>query len=198
MSPEQITVPALPVLLPLGLALMALSWAVLRRRGMPTRWRLGAAWAAGWYAVAVLGATLLPMRLAWGEGTGGPELFRIILMPLTTMRVGDFLLNIVMTVPLAAVLHVVFGVRDLGRVVLAGFALSAVIEVTQGILVLTLHGNRWADVNDLIANVLGAWLGYLALHRSMRVDGVRRVVESSMAMQHTRRGITAPDTSASS
>ena len=185
MPPEQISVPALPVLLPLGLALMVVSWAVLRRRGMSTRWRLGAAWAAGWYAVAVLGATLLPLHLAWGEGTGGPALDQIILMPLTTMRVGDFLLNIVMTVPLAALLHVLFGVRDLGRVVLTGFVLSAVIEITQGILVLTLHGNRWADVNDVIANVLGAWLGYLAFHRSMRIGGVRRAVESSTAMQRT-------------
>ena len=111
MPSHQLDVPALPILLPLGVVLMVASWVLLRRRDMLTARRLGTAWFAGWYAVAVIGATLLPLHLAWGDGAGEPELYRIILIPLTTMRVDDFLLNIVMTLPLAALLHVVFSVR---------------------------------------------------------------------------------------
>jgi glycopeptide antibiotics resistance protein len=187
MHTDHLDVPALPVLLPLGVALMALSWLVLRRRGTPTGWRLGAAWACGWYAVAVLGATFLPLHLAWGPGAGPPELFRFILVPLITMRVGDFLLNVVMTLPLAAVLDVLFGVRDRRRVVLAGFLLSLTIEVTQGIMLLTLHGQRWADVNDLVSNTLGAYLGWLLLARVTRLTAVRRAVERSAPLQRTPR-----------
>jgi glycopeptide antibiotics resistance protein len=178
MPSHQLDVPALPVLVPLGVFLMAASWALLRRRGMLTARRLGTAWFAGWYAVAVIGATLLPLHLSWGEGAGEPELFRITLFPLTTMRVGDFLLNIVMTLPLAALLHVVFSVRAKSRVMLVGLVASAVIEVTQAVLVIAFHGNRWADVNDLISNTLGVLLGYLAFHRAMRFESFRRVVES--------------------
>jgi glycopeptide antibiotics resistance protein len=178
MSSDQIDVPALPILLPLGLVLMVASWVVLRRRDRLTARRLGAAWLAGWYAVAVLGATLLPMHLAWGDRGGEPDLYRIILIPLTTMRVDDFLLNIVMTLPLAALLYVVFSVREKSRVILIGFVLSAAIELTQAVIDLAFHGTRWADVNDLISNTLGVLLGYLVFHRAMRFEPFRQVLES--------------------
>ena len=178
MPAHQIEIPALPVLLPLGAALMVLSWLLLRRSGRLTARRLGVAWSAGWYAVAVLGATMLPMPLAWGPGSGDPELHRIILVPLVTVRPLDCLLNIVMTLPLAALLHLVAGVRDRRRVVLTGFLLSLAIEFTQVVLVLALHGNRWADVNDLMSNTLGAYLGFLAFRRLLRLTGFRRAVES--------------------
>jgi glycopeptide antibiotics resistance protein len=178
MPPDQLELPALPILLPLGAVLMVVSWAVLRRRELLTARRLVTAWVAGWYLVAVLGATMLPLRLAWGPYAGEPELYRIILIPLTTMRVDDFVLNVLMTLPLAALLRLVFGIRDKGRVVLVGFLLSASIEATQAILDLTLHGDRWADVNDLMSNTLGALLGYLALRRLLRFASFRRGFEA--------------------
>jgi glycopeptide antibiotics resistance protein len=185
MPPNQLDIPALPILLPLGLALMIWSWGALRRRGLATARRLATAWAAGWYLVAVLGATLLPLHLAWGAGAGALELYRIILIPVTTMRVDDFILNIVMTLPLAALLHLVLGVRSRARVVLTGLLLSAGVEVIQAVL-LTLHGNRWADVNDLMSNTLGAFLGYLAWRRLLRVDAVRRSVPDWMPAAQCR------------
>jgi glycopeptide antibiotics resistance protein len=175
MPSDQLHVPALPILLPLGVLLMAVSVWHLRRRGLLTAARLGTAWFAAWYLVAVIGATLLPLDLAWGAGAGPPELFRIILVPLSTMRVDDFVLNVAMTLPLAALLHLVAGVRDRRRVVLIAFLLSAAIEVTQGVLVLTSHGNRWADVNDLIANTSGAWLGHVLFRQALGIDAVRRL-----------------------
>jgi glycopeptide antibiotics resistance protein len=175
---HQLEVPALPILLPLGAVLMVFSAVLLHRRGRLSARRLATAWLAGWYAVAVIGATLLPLRLAWGPGAGPPELYRIILVPLITMRVDDFLLNIVMTLPLAALLHLVAGVRELRRVVLTGFLVSLVIEITQAVIDLAWHGNRWADVNDLISNTLGAYLGFLIFWRALRSPRLRRVVQS--------------------
>ncbi|MBB2944532.1 glycopeptide antibiotics resistance protein [Actinoplanes lutulentus] len=172
-------IPALPVLLPLGATLMVVSWVLLRRGGTLTVPRLAATWFAVFYACAVLGATMLPMHLAWGPGAGDAQLYRFILVPILEMRPMDFVLNTVMTLPLAAILHTVFGVRDQRRVVLTGFALSAAIEVTQGLLLLTLHGSRWADVNDLMSNTLGAYLGYLLFQRLMRFAPFRRAVESA-------------------
>ncbi|AGZ40611.1 hypothetical protein AFR_11610 [Actinoplanes friuliensis DSM 7358] len=169
--------PALPILVPLGVLLMIVSWAGLRRHDLLSAPRLATAWLAGWYLVAVLGATMLPLHLSWGPYAGEPAYYRIILVPLTTMRVDDFVLNTVMTLPLAAVLRLVFGVHDKVRVVPIALALSASIEITQAIIVLTVHGNRWADVNDLISNTLGAYLGYLALKRLLRFEVVRRVAE---------------------
>jgi glycopeptide antibiotics resistance protein len=176
MPSHQLDVPALPILLPLGIVLMVLSAVLLHRRGRLSGRRLATVWLAGWYAVAVIGATLLPLHLAWGPGAGPPELYRIILVPLTTMRVDDFLLNIVMTLPLAALLYLVLGLRDQRRVVLTGFLISLVIEITQAVINLAWHGNRWADVNDLISNTLGALLGFLIFWRAMRSAHLRRLV----------------------
>lgn len=178
MPSHQIDIPALPVLLPLGVLLMIVFGVLLYRRGLLSARRLLVGWCAGWYAVAVLGATMLPMHLAWGEGTGGPDLYRLILIPVLEMRPLDFALNTLMTMPLATVLYLVFGVRREGRVVWTGFLLSLTIESTQLILLVTLDGNRWADVNDLLSNTLGAWLGCLLLRRLMRSGHFRRVVES--------------------
>jgi glycopeptide antibiotics resistance protein len=176
MPPHQLDVPALPILLPLGGVLMVLSWVLLRRRGLLGARRLATAWIAGWYAVAVLGATLLPLHLAWGPGAGPPEFHRIILVPLITMRVDDFLLNIVMTLPLAALLYLLAGVRDRRRVVLTGLLVSLGIELVQAVIDLAWHGNRWADVNDLTSNTLGALAGFLIFWRAMRSASVRRLV----------------------
>jgi glycopeptide antibiotics resistance protein len=173
---HQLDVPALPILLPLGGALMLLSLILLRRRGRFTARHLATAWFASWYAVAVIGATLLPLRLTWGPGAGGIEWFRIIIIPLSTMRPDDFLLNIIMTLPLAVVLLLVFGVRDRPTVVRVGFTISLAIELTQLVILLAWHGQRWADTNDLISNTLGALLGYLALRRAMRLAPVRQVL----------------------
>jgi glycopeptide antibiotics resistance protein len=187
---QQIIVPARPVLVPLGLTMMVLAAVLLHRRGVLTARRLVVAWLAGWYAVAVFGATMLPMRLAWGPGAGYFEPYRLILEPVVGMRPLDFLLNMAMTLPLAAVLHTVFGIRELRRVVLTGFLLSLTIEVTQAILTFTLHGNRWADVNDLMSNTLGAYFGFLAFRRLMRSARFRRAVESCSSAR-TGRGTPA-------
>jgi glycopeptide antibiotics resistance protein len=153
--------------------------------------RLLTAFGAGWYAVAVLGATFLPLRLAWGDDPYGRlGTFRIILLPIVEMRPLDFLLNTMMLLPLAALLFLVAGVRRKSRVVLVGFLISLAIETTQGVLDLTVHANRWADVNDLMSNTLGAWLGYLWFWRAMGEDWFRRFA-SRFAI---RRPAPVPDT----
>jgi glycopeptide antibiotics resistance protein len=128
--------------------------------------------------VAVVGATLLPLHLSWG---GAPEYFRINPIPFLHIRPSDSVLNVVMTLPFAAVLHVVFGIRDKMRVLWLGLLLSVSIESIQAVLILTVHDNRWAEANDVIANVLGVLLGYLALQRLLRLDGMRRLVEAASA-----------------
>jgi glycopeptide antibiotics resistance protein len=168
-------VPGPPILLPLGVLFMVVAWVALRRR---SPMRLAAVWLAGWYAVAVVGATLLPLHLSWGAE---PQYFRINPIPLTHLRPSDSLLNVVMTLPFAAVLYVVFGIRGKMRVIRFGLLLSASIEITQAVLILTVHDNRWAEGNDIIANVLGVYLGYLFFHRLLRVDAVRRLVEAASA-----------------
>ncbi|MFD1371806.1 VanZ family protein [Actinoplanes sichuanensis] len=173
---------------------MVVSLVVLHRRGELTPLRVIVFWLAGWYAVAVVGATLLPMSLAWGPGAAPPDVSRILWVPILDMRKRDFVLNTLMTVPLATVLYVVFGVRDWGRVVRTGFLLGLVIELTQLTLLLTLNGLRWADVHDVVSNTFGAAFGYVLLWRLMRFARFRRVVESCVCGRIVRTGRDAPAT----
>jgi hypothetical protein len=187
MQIHRLDISALPVLLPLGVLLMAVSAVVLHRRRELTPLRFAVLSLAGWYAVAVLGATMLPMSLAWGPDAPGPDLARVLWVPLYDMRKRDFLLNALMTTPLATVLYLVFGVREWGRVVLTGFLLGLSIELTQLTLLLTLNGQRWADVHDVVSNTFGAAFGYVVLWRLMRYARFRRVVESCSSAR-TGRG----------
>jgi glycopeptide antibiotics resistance protein len=173
MRNDQYVIPGPPVLVPLGVLIMVVSWVVLRRRGALTPARLLVTWLAGWYAVAVLGATLLPLHVSFG---GDPQLYRINPIPFTQVRPRDSLLNVVMTLPFAAFLHVVLGVRDRMRVIRFGFLTSLAIELTQCVLILTVHDNRWAEANDLIANTLGVYLGFVAFRWLQRRPPLRRVV----------------------
>ncbi|GAA2713553.1 MULTISPECIES: VanZ family protein [Actinoplanes] len=176
MHAQYFQVPALPVLLPLGGVLMILSWLWLRRQGLLTTRRLIVAWALSWYVVAVLGATMLPLPLSWGPDSGPAETYRILLVPSFSTRRRDFVLNALMLLPLAGLLHLNFGVTERNRVVRIGFLLSLSIEITQLVLILTVHGNRWADVNDLLSNTLGTFLGWVLWRRLMRSGRFRDAV----------------------
>ncbi|AEV86547.1 hypothetical protein ACWT_5530 [Actinoplanes sp. SE50] len=184
---DRLEIPALPVLLPLGAVLMVLSWWWLRRQGRLTTRRLVVAWALCWYAVAVLGATMLPAHLSWGPGAGPPATYRILLVPTLSMRRRDFVLNMMMTLPLAALLHLNFGIVDRLWVVRTGFLLSLSIETTQLVMILTVHGTRWADVNDLLSNTIGTIVGFVVWHRLMRVERLRAAV-TGVAPQTVRPG----------
>lgn len=72
----------------------------------------------------------------------------------------DFWLNILMTVPFGFLLQTIYHWRW-PRILLAGLALTCLIEGGQFIAGLTVQLNRWSDVNDIITNVTGTVLGSL-------------------------------------
>lgn len=77
--------------------------------------------------------------------------------------------NVCMTIPFGAYLRYYFG-RSLGQTVALGFALTLFIELTQltGLWFLYPRPYRLFEVDDLIANTLGAFLGYLLIGPFLR------------------------------
>ncbi|BBF42493.1 putative membrane protein [Lachnospiraceae bacterium KM106-2] len=75
--------------------------------------------------------------------------------------IAQFLLNIVMVVPFGMYLRYYFKMSR-NTILLMAFLLSAAIEVTQltGIYGIYSGSYRLCDVDDLIANTLGGFLGY--------------------------------------
>ena len=81
----------------------------------------------------------------------------------------EYLFNILLLLPLGAYLHYYFRL-SIPKTVLVGFLVSLSFETLQytGLLGIYDHPYRYADVDDLIANTLGAYIGALL---SQRVKG---------------------------
>ena len=92
---------------------------------------------------------------------------RVSLVPFQDLSTG-FLLNIVMTLPLGFLLPFLYRHwRRLSHTVIAGAGFSLLVECSQ------LLTNRTCDVDDLIANTLGAALGYALWWYMAQVFGTR-------------------------
>lgn len=96
------------------------------------------------------------IRYFWqNDGVSGILRGPVELIPFSDLDI-SFVLNIVMCVPLGFALPFLWrDYRKLSRTVLLGAGFSLLIEISQ------LVNHRATDINDLIANTVGALLGYL-------------------------------------
>lgn len=100
----------------------------------------------------------LSSLLAALHAPNGPDVFRstVNLLPLQNLST-DFLLNIALFLPFGYLLPMLWrSHRSLRSVALSGAAFSLLIECSQ------LLTSRACDIDDLIANTLGAVLGYFS------------------------------------
>ena len=104
----------------------------------------------------------------WESGTANISMERVFLIPFTTVPISNplpYLLNILMTIPLGFLLPVIWSdFRSLKKVMLAVFLLSLTIETAQ-----LFTGWRLSATDDLIANTLGAMVGYFMFKVMLKV-----------------------------
>ena len=116
------------------------------------------------YAAAVVAVTVFPITPRPPSYWAGEPWWSVFHYVPLVVDVASFVLNVIMFVPFGVLVPLLRRIADDYRR-LAGWALaaSAAIEATQLVLGLTLGSRRTVDVNDLIANTLGALLGLLVL-----------------------------------
>ncbi|MGI3785994.1 MAG: VanZ family protein, partial [Janthinobacterium lividum] len=161
-----VAVHAGPVLVPLLVGVVVVWLLALGHRRALTWGRALTVLVTTAYAVGVLAVTFFPWQVPFGTtddvlvgggspGSGREVALRSLLnvVPLVTLDAPTFLLNIVMTVPLGALLPLLLRVRPVAGVALVGLLVSATIELGQGVGDVLLGMSRTVDVNDLIANV---------------------------------------------
>lgn len=171
-------VPTLLVVTPLAALVLVRLLVQLRRRGAFTVLRALVALATCVYLAGVVANTVLPIYLD-KPASGVPWHAYLNLRPLTGTDVADMLQNVLVFVPLGVLLPLVTRVRSAPAVALGGLALSLAMELAQLANSLSGHGGHVADVNDLLANTLGAPLGYLLLRLVERAPGGRRLVRAA-------------------
>lgn len=169
---------ALPVVVPLAVVVSAvLAWR-LHRRAALTVPRVLVVVAACAYGAGVLANTLFPIVLG-RPGSGLPWWRLPNLTPLAGTEWFDMAQNVVVFMPLGVLLPLLVRVRSLPGVLLGGFLVSLAMEVLQWINAVTVHGGHVADVNDLLANTLGAPLGYAAYRAALRLPVLHRAARAA-------------------
>jgi hypothetical protein len=159
------------------LALICLALAIwwLRRAGSLTGPRLLAGAALSVYAAGVLANAAFPIQL--GQTSADTTWTDYLnLGPLRDTELRDVLQNVVIFAPLGLLLPLVFPLRTALAVSVGAAALSLSIEGLQLLNAVTGHGGHIADVNDLLANVLGAALGYAVTRVALGVPRICRIV----------------------
>lgn len=170
-----------PVLIPLLIGVVVVWLLALGHRRALTGWRAVTVLVTTAYAVGVVAVTFFPWQVPFGTtddvlvgaGPRGEVALRSLLnvVPLVTIDTTTFLLNILMTLPLGALLPLVVRVRSVPAVALVGLLVSGTIEVGQGVGDVLLGLTRTVDVNDLISNVTGTVLGLLCFRAAASAAG---------------------------
>lgn len=100
-------------------------------------------------------------------------------IPILTIDIPSFVLNVIMLIPFGVYLPLLYGKVDSAKKAAKyGFFLSLSIEVLQLIIKVTLGSGRIADINDIIANTLGAAIGYLILNKLVKIKPFKALVSN--------------------
>ena len=150
---------ALPVVVPLAAAAFGAMLWQLHRRGAMSVPRILVAVAVCVYGAGVVANTLFPIHVG---GLDYHESWRVFLnlTPLANTEPFDMLTNVAVFVPLGFLVPLIARASSAWRVLLCGFLVSFTMETLQFINAVTGHGGHIADINDLLANTLGAPIGY--------------------------------------
>lgn len=169
-------IPALPVLLPLWTGAVTVGLAAVSRAGRLTAARAATVLVRSCYLTTVLALTFFPLRVArGGDADPGRWLGQLNWLPVLTIDAYTFLLNVLMTVPLGMLAPLVVRVATASSAALTGVVVSGTIEGAQLLGNIVLGTSRVVDVNDVLANVAGATVGWLLLQHLRRDDQLDRV-----------------------
>lgn len=117
----------------------------------------------GIYVLSVMALTTFPIEINLGMYKNqSPWYSRINPIPILTIDLATFLLNIIMLIPFGVYLWLMVKPEKISWELVATKSLvfSLLIEVLQMLLYITLNSGRSVDVNDLIANTLGGVIGF--------------------------------------
>lgn len=119
------------------------------------------------YIMNVAKYTIFPIEIGteWVEVLKESRTFssNINLIPFREQYLSQTLLNVLLLIPFGFGLPYVKKITTFKTLILAGFIFSMVIEITQLLISLTIgYPYRIIDINDIMANTLGAVIGYIA------------------------------------
>lgn len=130
------------------------------------------------YVLAVIHLVFFPIDVNIGAYANQTPWYKTInFIPLLTLDVKTFVLNILMLVPLGIYLPLVnpkYG--TLTKAAKLALVVSVFLELVQLIIRITLGNGRSTDINDILANTIGGALGYLIYSMLLRSAAIRHLL----------------------
>ncbi|MBM6616594.1 VanZ family protein [Bacillus suaedaesalsae] len=127
------------------------------------------------YVAGVIHFTFFPIDVNIGMYANQTPWYKTInYIPILTIDVQTFLLNIIMFIPLGMFLPFLNQENSsVKRITTIGFYSCLSIELLQCIIKITLGSGRSTDINDLLTNTLGAVIGYYLVNKVMKIKILR-------------------------
>ncbi|PWW07250.1 glycopeptide antibiotics resistance protein [Paenibacillus cellulosilyticus] len=129
------------------------------------------------YSLAVLHLVFFPIDVNIGEYANRTPWYKTInFIPILTIDIKTFVLNIVMMIPLGIYLPLLKSTFNrAASVVWCTLCISLFFEALQMIVRIALGSGRSTDINDLIANTLGGAVGFLACKILIKAKPIRQL-----------------------
>ncbi|KKC48470.1 VanZ family protein [Paenibacillus sp. D9] len=174
----QFTIESWYVLLPMFLVFLfvLLALAIVKKRKFtPLQYTLLFTFSI--YLIAVIHLVFFPIDVNIGLYANQTPWYKTInYIPILTVDLKTFILNIIMLIPLGIYLPLLnpkYG--SLTKVAKLALLLSLSFEILQLIIRITLGSGRSTDINDILANTLGGMLGFLIINNLIKTSAVQRL-----------------------
>lgn len=129
------------------------------------------------YLLSMMHLVFFPIEVNLGEYRNLTPWYKAAnFIPILTIDVKTFVLNIIMLVPFGMYLPFLSRkIRSVKQAARLGFYVSLSFEFTQLAIRILLGSGRSTDINDLIANTLGAVIGFLLIRQVLRISQAQPV-----------------------
>ncbi|QCR32468.1 VanZ family protein [Lysinibacillus sp. SGAir0095] len=126
----------------------------------------------GIYLLFVIQLVFFPIEVNIGRYANLTPWYKTInYIPILTIDVKTFLLNVIMLIPFGMYISFLnkaeISVKSIAKL---GFSLSLSFEFVQLLIRVTLGSGRSTDINDLFANTAGAVIGFLIIRKLYKVQ----------------------------
>lgn len=124
------------------------------------------------YLLSMLHLVIFPIEVNLGEYRNLTPWYKAAnFIPILTIDLKTFVLNVIMLVPFGMYLPFLSRkIQSIKQAARLGFYISLSFELTQLVIRILLGSGRSTDINDLIANTLGAVIGFLLIRKVSKIS----------------------------
>lgn len=130
------------------------------------------------YFLSMIHLVFFPIEINIGEYANLTPWYKSInFIPLLTIDAATFILNIIMLVPLGMYLPLLSSkFQSVKKAASIGLYISLSFEFTQLLMRIIFGNGRSTDINDLLANTLGAVIGFLLIRELSKKSFVNTIL----------------------